>query len=564
MKRLYFIAIFMACWPCFLLAQLTATQQQRVEAIFAPWNDPGRPGCALGIVQDGTLIYAQGYGSADLEHQVPISPKTVFYAGSVSKQFVAACLMTLVDKGMVSLDDPIQQYLPDFPRYELPITLRHLVHHTSGIRSYLELGGMAGYDWFDYYSDAEIMELIVRQKALNFLPGEEWSYNNSGYFLIAEIVEAVSKMSVDDFAQKELFGPLGMKNSHFHTDPAQWIANRAWSYSDKEGQGYALNLSRFSAVGSGGLYTTVEDLGLWDQNFYHNQLGTTLLELMLTEGQLNSGESANHYAAGLFIGTYKGLETVRHGGAFAGYRAELLRFPKQQFSVIILANLGSIVPAQLANQVADIMLAAELTSPQAPPTEQPRFSLGQVSVAAENLQPYIGTYELQEVPGISVKVSVANDSLQVEQTWNQISYSIAPIGKDEFVLPSDLNIRFIFSEKEEAKPQQLTIIQNGQEMIARRKTLVPLLADITPYLGNYYSAELAVQYRVEKLDNQTITLTILGNGETLNLGFAGEATFVAPGRASIRFERSEGEVRVIKGFVLDGGRVKGIPFLRMP
>jgi CubicO group peptidase (beta-lactamase class C family) len=242
------------------------------------------------------------------------------------------------------------------PDYRTPITIRNLIHHTSGLRDYLTLLDIAGIDFGAFHKE-DVLELIARQKELNFKPGEEYLYSNSGYFLLGIIVKRASGKTLRQFTEEKILMPLGMKDSHFHDDYTQLIKNRAWGYFPAGRGGYRNFISTFDCVGSGGLYTTVEDLFLWDQNFYHCRVGgKELISLMETPGKLNSGKKLD-YAFGLFVGSYKGLKTVSHGGALGGFRAFMVRFPEQSFSVICLSNLSSFDPTKLSFQVADIYLA---------------------------------------------------------------------------------------------------------------------------------------------------------------------------------------------------------------
>ena len=237
-----------------------------VDALFEPWDTENSPGCALGVVKDGRLIYAKGYGMADLEHDINITPSTVFYIGSVSKQFVTMCILLLEEQEKLNLDDEIQEYLPDFPQYDTPLTIRHFIHHTSGVRDFLTLWTLAGNDYLDHIDEDAVYRLIKRQKALNFTPGDKYLYSNSCYFMLAMIVEKVSGQSLKEFARENIFERLGMQNSHFHDDFLHIIKNRAFSYEPAE-DGFNNLIMRFDLVGSGGLYTNIEDLYLWDQNF---------------------------------------------------------------------------------------------------------------------------------------------------------------------------------------------------------------------------------------------------------------------------------------------------------
>lgn len=335
---------------------------RRVDEVFAAWERPDSPGCALAVIREGEIVHQRGYGMADLEHDVPIGPDSVFYVGSVSKQFVAFALLLLEEQGRVSLDDHIRMYLPEFPDYGTPITIRNLIHHTSGIRDYLQLWLLSGRDYLDRVPVQAAYDLICRQEKLNFPPGEQHLYSNSCYFLIPLIVEKITGQSFKDFAQEQIFDPLGMENSHFHSETSHIIRNRAVGYEEL-GDGSFGNLAmRFALVGSGGLYTTVRDLAKWDANFYSNKLGlgrAELIEKMYSNGYLNDGTELV-YAFALVNGSYRGLRTVRHSGALGGYRAQLLRLPDQRFSVVVLSNLASIDPLALAYETVDIYLKGEL------------------------------------------------------------------------------------------------------------------------------------------------------------------------------------------------------------
>jgi len=376
---------------------------QEVDSIFAEWTQPETPGCALGIIKDGKLVYAKGYGSADLEHDIDITPSSVFYIGSVSKQFVTFCILLLEEQGKLDLDDKIQKYLPDFPEYEAPLTIRHFIHHTSGVRDYLTLMYLKGKNYLDNLDVDEVYELIKRQKELNFTPGEKYLYSNSCYFMLAMIVEKASGKSIREFAKENIFEPLGMKNTLFYDDNTDLIKNRVFSYQRKiDGEGFDNLIMRFDLVGSGGVYSNIEDLYLWDQNFYHNKLGKggqDIIEKMHKEGLLNNGKSSG-YAFALNNGTYKGLRTVSHGGALAGYRAELLRFPEEEFSVVILANRADANPTGRAYKVADIVLKDDFTKE---PEKKEKAKTAEkdhkekVGLSKINMADYIGEYYSEEL-----------------------------------------------------------------------------------------------------------------------------------------------------------------------
>jgi CubicO group peptidase (beta-lactamase class C family) len=330
----------------------------QVDALFAEWDKPHSPGCALGIIQNGELIYTRGYGMADLEREVPITPRSVFDIASTSKQFTAMCIALLDEAGMLSIRDDIRTYLPELPQLSAPVAIHHLIHHTSGWRDYLELMVLKGMGDDDFYTDEEVLEL-ARQKHLNFKPGEDFLYSNTGYFLLGIIVQRASGLSLREFAEEKIFKPLGMANTHFHDDHTEIVKGRAIGYAPREEGGYRICMTPLNMVGDGSLLTTVEDLYLWDQNFYHNKLGKGTeypLDLMHIPAIKNDGEVLQ-YLFGLEVKDYRGLRMQCHSGAFVGYRAEMIRIPRERFTVICLANLSTINPSQLARRVADLYLA---------------------------------------------------------------------------------------------------------------------------------------------------------------------------------------------------------------
>lgn len=335
---------------------------RRVDEIFAEWDSTSSPGCALSVIRDGEVALSRGYGMANLEHDLAITPRTVFRIGSTSKQFSAAAVVLLVEQGELSLDDDVRKYVPELPEHDRPVTVRHLVHHTSGMRDYLALMSRAGKREADYYTNEEVIEALSRQKVLDFTPGDEHRYSNSGYFLLSVIVERASGQSLREFAGEHIFRPLGMRHTHFHDDHRFIVKNRADGYRKTGDGGFEISKTTLEMVGDGGVFTSVEDLYSWDQNFYDNKLGKggpELIEQLLTPGSLNGGEKLT-YAFGLEVIDYKGLRKVAHGGAFVGYRAELIRFPDEKLSVICLCNLAQTNPRRLAQQVADVYLADKL------------------------------------------------------------------------------------------------------------------------------------------------------------------------------------------------------------
>ena len=336
-------------------------RSRQVDELFAEWDRPDSPGAVVGVYRDGGIVYAQGYGMANLDHGIPLAPHSVLRIGSISKQFVAMGISLLAEQQKLSLDDDIRAHLPEMPSYGEPITIRHLLHHTSGIREYLALVGLIGQPEGGVYgyTSNDLLALLSRQSALNFEPGERFSYSNSGYFLLAEINARVSGMKASAFAKEHIFDPLGMSSTRFYDDPTAIMPDLAYGYSRGADGGYRLDILRSDVIGDLGVVTTVEDFSRWDANFYDNTLGgggPWLIETMQRQGRTAAGDELP-YAAGLEWGSYRGLTTVGHSGSAVGYVADFVQFPEERFSVVVLSNFSEFRPGRLAHRVADLYLA---------------------------------------------------------------------------------------------------------------------------------------------------------------------------------------------------------------
>ena len=425
-----------------LLADSTSAQTYprtelttQVDELFAEWDGEISPGAVVGIFMDGRIIYSKGYGVANLDYDIPITPQSVLRIGSISKQFIAMCIAMLAEQGKLSFDDDIRTYLPEMPDYGNQVTIRHLLHHTSGIREYLALVNLIGKPEGSVfgYTTRELVELLSRQQKLNFEPGSQFSYTNSGYFLLAEIVTRVSGMKASAFAQENIFEPLGMTQTRFYDDPNAIIRNQAFGYSPKRDGGYRLDILRSDVIGDLGVITTVEDFLHWDNNFYENKLGAgtkNLITMMFTRGRTSSGEDLS-YALGLEFDSYRGLKTMGHGGSAVGYVAEFLQFPEQRFSVVILSNLSSFRPGRIARQVADLYLANQFSEAQAsderdrtrPDAPEP------VERLTPELEAFIGDFYSEELDFV-YSFMVEGSSLQFEIRGSRME--LLPLSEDQF------------------------------------------------------------------------------------------------------------------------------------
>jgi CubicO group peptidase (beta-lactamase class C family) len=327
-----------------------------VDSLFAPYASRKTPGCAVGVTRDGALVYAKGYGSADLDQGRAISPDTRFYIASLSKQFTAMAMLLLEQDGRLSLDDTIRKWVPEVPSFGKPITLRELMHHTSGIRDYFTLLAVSGWASDGELTERQFLDLIGRQKSLNFSPGDEFLYSNTGYALLSIVVRRASGKTLRAFAAERIFTPLGMTHTEFRDDHREVIPNAALGYQASD-DGYRVSQPAFDVVGDGGVYSTIGDLARWEENFTSGRVGglRAMAELQ-TPGQLKNGQRIP-YAFALSIGQLNGAKTVSHSGAYAGYRSSFVRIPEKHLAIITLCNTSS-AQASLAEQVATLIIGS--------------------------------------------------------------------------------------------------------------------------------------------------------------------------------------------------------------
>ena len=469
---------------------------RQVDALFERWNRSDSPGCSLGIVRGGHLIYESSYGLANLEHQIPITPETIFRIASVSKQFTAMGILLLEQDGLLSLDDDIRTILPAMPDYGRPITLRHLMQHSSGMRDYIEVMYLMGARDDDKFFTREVMGLLARQDALNFLPGKRYLYSNSGYLVLGEIVAQVSGLSLRRFTDERILRPLGMRTSSFHDDHTEIVARRASGYAPRAEGGFRLAESHLDLVGDGSLFTTVRDLFLWDQNFYHQQIGGEQVAAAQHETLVLDDGRQMTYAAGLEISSYGGLPVVAHSGSWVGFTAEILRFPEQHFSVICLCNDESADPTALAFRIADLYLGEQFEA--LPKTSVPIDAPDRFATPPRELNAKQGLYR-EPVTHTVARVKVAARGLVLDLGWEESAF--IPIDRNRFRSASPdggLAVDMVFSDEREEVPERFTLITPGEMPLDFEKIEVATLSPekLREYAGSYYSEELGVTHRI--------------------------------------------------------------------
>lgn len=476
----------------------TPPNPDKVDSIFTKFAEPGSPGCALAIMKDGQIIYRKGYGLANIEHNVPVIPSTVFNIGSESKQFTAFAILLLADAGKLDLDDDMRTHLPEMHDFGETVTLRHLIHHTSGIRdTFPPLVELAGYLHEDVITHETQWALLKAQRDLNFKPGDEHSYSNANYALLAQIVQRVSGQPFARFCQERIFDPLGMTSTCIQDFHLTLIKNRAASYYYDEETGRTMNAPVTSSeIGSTSVYTTVEDLALWDENYYTGKVGgKALIEQMLQTMPLNDG-SQNTYAFGLFLDNYRGLKTVEHGGNHGGYCAYLMRFPEQHFSVVTLSNLFTWSLKPLNLQVADLYLQDAFVQE---PVAEDKIADGPVTIQLTNaqLQSKVGQYfDAGRVRLRSVEMK--------EGKLHYVIWDLLPISENEFVLDGETQVKARFVPATGDTPDQLWIINNDATFKYNRvEPVQPTPEELQQYVGLYFSPELN-QYWTIVLDGDTL------------------------------------------------------------
>lgn len=463
----------------------------QIDAVFKDLDRPDSPGCALAVIRDGQIAYQRGYGMASLELGVAITPETVFDIGSTEKQFAATSILLLEQEGKLSLDDDIRKYLPEIPDYGGRIAIHHLLHHTSGLRDYIGLLELAGHREEDVTTDEDALDLIARQKGLDFPAGTEHSYSNTGYFLLSQIVRRVSGKTLREFAGERILMPLGMTSSLYLDDHTMIVPRRAASYAKRPSGGFRLESSNWEQTGDGGLQTTVLDLAKWDDNFYRPVVGgEKLIEKLQTPGTLSNGEKLT-YALGLRVDSYRGLRRVSHGGSWAGFRAQLLRFPHQRFSAIVLCNLATAGPGELATKVAELYLAGDMKGEAPPRADVAR----KISLPSADLERYGGLYWDTQTDDVG-RITAREGHLFFSRD-GETQRELIPAGEDRFRMKDGVGVEIVFpAETARSKSIQIVYPEEKPSVYQVVSPVSPSAAELAAYTGKYASEELDTRYEI--------------------------------------------------------------------
>ena len=521
-------------------AQITAEERTRIDSVFSTWDRTNSPGCALGIERGGNILYQRGYGMSNLETGTAITPRSIFHVASISKQFAAAAVALLASRGKLSLDDDIRKHVPEIPNYGTPITIRHLIHHTSGLRDQWSLLRLAGWRQEDLITEDDVLWVVSRQKGVNFKPGDEYLYSNTGYTLLGTIVKRVTGQSLREFTDQEFFRPLGMTETHFHDDHAMVVPGRTSAYV-QAGTGWRVSIPDFDTYGATSLFTNVGDLLKWEHNFSTGQvLGPALVADMQKSVRLNDG-TEYPYGFGIATGTYRGLKTAGHSGADHGYRADVVRFVDHDLSIAALCNLGNINPSNLTRRVGEVLLAKHLAPAPTPPTT--------VTLSRAQLERWSGVY-LDEKADLVMRVTVRNDSLALVN-----GPAVRPEAEDRFLGPGN-QTEYRFSSTGPAATLEVIGGPVAPPRLVRQTAFAPDPTALRRFAGEYASEEVNAQWRVVVKDTVLIIKQPKQSDATLRPVFPD--AFVVEGQgALIRFTRRGS---AITGFTLSAGRIRKVRF----
>jgi len=527
---------------------IPASQQAQIDSIFKQYSQAGSPGVAVLIVKDGNVVFKKGYGLANLEFDIPISPATVFDIASVSKQFTGFAVSTLIQQGKISPDDDIHKYLPDVPQFNKPITIRNLIHHTSGLRDWPAGLHAAGWRWDEAFSYDDIMRMVSKQRDLDFEPGSQYSYSNTGYNLLAAIVAKVSGKTFPDYVAENIFKPLGMNSSQVLNDYSNVVKSLAGSYSPN-GHGYSKNNDELTAWGSSSIVTTVEDLSKWVINFQQSLDKRDPVHMRMVETDVLNNKQKNNYAYGLDIRDDNGVRNIQHTGGWAGFRTIISNYPDEKLSIILLSNHGNFDSFGGAHAVARLFLKDKLKPDQTRPDIN---GLPTIKVDSGILKKYTGTYQLGT--GWYVTFTLEDGKLMVQAN-----------GEDKFA--TDLKTDTSLWVPAYGSSVTFTNIASKagalkyRNINAKRVTpLKPDLSQLNDYVGSYYSTELEATYRLTVENGKLVAhhmrlgdftfdpdIVVTGNFSSYN----GNITFV------------KNQQNKVTGFKLTNGRIRNIVFNRL-
>lgn len=475
-----------------LSAQMTRTPGTDVAAIadrvFAPWNSTRGPGCVVGIDRAGKTLLTRGYGMADLTSERPLSATSILESGSVAKQFTAMAVMLLMRDGKVALDADVRSYLPEFPQYSKPITVRHLLSHTSGLREWSNLVALQGWPrGTRMHTQDVVYDLITKQQSLNYSVGDYYSYTNSGFLVLRTLIERVSGTPFAQFTAERMFAPLGMSHTRWRDDYTTVVPGLAQAYR-RAGDGWHLDMPFDNIIGAGGMFTTVGDWLTWNRALTARTLGAAVTDSMTRQMRLTSGREIQ-YAMGLTVSQYRGTKQIAHSGSTAGYSTYLARYPEQDdLSIAVMCNASGAPATAYAHALVDAMVPTLLT--QSGPIT--------IDVPTAELEKYAGLYR-------DTRTNVVRELSVVRGALHTGSVPLLPLQGGAFVAGAS-QLRFASDAGGRMTMGQPTA--DGDTVLFVREALArwtPTAVDLTSFTGRYYNAEINAWYTVSVV-NDSLTL----------------------------------------------------------
>ena len=529
-----------------------------IDRLFSEWDSVEGPGASVAVIKDGNIVFSRGYGAANIEYAIPNSPSSIFHVASVSKQFTVYAVMLLVQDGKVSWADDIREHIPEIPDFGHKITLKHLATHTSGMRDQWNLLAAAGWRMDDVITKDQVIRLLARQEELNFEPGEEYLYCNSGFTLLAEVVARVSGMTFDEFTKERMFDPLEMPSTFFYENHRRIVPNRAYSYIGENGA-YEKGALNYANAGATSLFTTAEDLCTWAHHMNNpTEKPADFINEMSTPATLNNGETFGG-AMGQFVNEYQGHKQIQHGGADAGYRSYLGRFPEQQLAVAVVSNYGNFNPTQKALEIASLYLDPMGDAPEGTEETQSGFVEREfVKMSKSELKEFEGTYWNEE-SGYSRRLYVNDEGQLMYNRGGNNESELKPVHASTLQM-QDVEVDLLITFEQTADTRTMIVtIDGGEPIMSTEYTPVDHTSDeLEQFTGIYYSPELDADYRLH-VAKDTLTASHLRTGDVKLNGvrddrFSGDRWYMG----TVEFER-DGNGNV-SGFRMTSGRVRNLKF----
>lgn len=481
--------LFFSVMTCF--GQISEENIEKIDSLFTPWNTPDHPGGSVLISKNGKTIFSKAYGLASLEYNIPNTETTLFNIGSVSKQFTAMGIVLLEEQSKLSFDDDVRKYIPNLPDFGKTITIRQLLHHTSGLRDLHGLLGLAGWRPADLETNEEVYRIFENQKELNFSPGEEFSYSNTGYIFLAKIIENVSEISFEKWMKQNIFEPLGMKNTFVKSQHDSVIANNATSYYLQEE--FKRAIEYWGYFGSGNMHSTTKDLNIWLQNFSapKKEWESAFKKLLLTT-PLNNGFDTD-YGFGVRIESYEGRKVIQHGGSVGGFRAITRVFPEEELNIVILSNYSRSSIGSKTNKISDIFLSNSRDTSRnesVQKSQMPDF----VTLHNKKLKQFEGVY-WSDSEKSGRKIYVKNDTLRYSSSEKN-EWALMPTNEHTFIMMHP-SIKPIVTFDNKTHQMTVEIGDNLPGVFSFLQSNVDKNTnDLNVFVGHYYSPELKTTYSI--------------------------------------------------------------------